>query len=67
MTRSSSTRNFALNTNSFSSSTSFGSLQLGVGLLFDDHMALVPSLVVPFGLEGGETGVSVLFSTKIGQ
>jgi hypothetical protein len=62
-----STGNFAFNTNSFTSSSSFGDAQFGVGLLFNDHMALVPSLVVPFGLDGAETGFSVLFSTRIGK
>lgn len=62
-----STGNFAFNTASFSAGTSFGSLQFGVGLLFNDRMSLIPSVIVPFGVDRGETSFSVLFSTKIGQ
>jgi hypothetical protein len=61
------TGNFAFNTNTFSAGTSFGSLQIGVGLLFNDRMSLIPSIIVPFGVDGGETSFSVLFSTKVGH
>ena len=62
-----STGNFLGNSTSFSASNSFGDLTLGVGFLLNERMSLVPSIVVPFGLDGGETAFSVLFALKVGQ
>jgi hypothetical protein len=52
---------------SSSESTNFGMLQIGVGLFFNEKMSLVPSVIIPMGLDGGETSFGVFFATKIGQ
>jgi hypothetical protein len=52
---------------SFSYGTSYGTAYFGAGFIFNDRMALIPSVVVPFHYDAGETVFSILFATKIGQ
>ena len=53
----------------FSSTTSenYATLQLGVGFVFNDRIALVPSVFLPFGLTGGENSFVVAFSYNFGK
>src|SRR5262249_41153801 len=51
----------------FSGTAKFGTLHLGVGFVFNSRMALVPSIIVPFGSDVPETTFSVVFATKIGK
>jgi hypothetical protein len=38
---------------SVSNSTNYGVASIGVGFVFTDQLALVPTVAVPFGLTGG--------------
>jgi hypothetical protein len=51
----------------YSSGTSFGNLQFGAGFIFNDRFSLIPSVVVPFHYDQGETGFSIYFATKLGS
>ena len=52
---------------SFSEGTSFGNVQLGVGLIFKDRYVLIPSIVIPFHYDQAETAFSIYFATKLGS
>jgi len=51
---------------SVSNGDSFGIFDFGAGLLFNDRMALIPTIAVPFGLEGSETAFTIVFSINFG-
>lgn len=44
---------------------SFATLQLGVGLLFNDKMALTPTIFIPVGSDDAQTAFSVIFATTL--
>ena len=50
----------------FTDSETFATLNAGVGLIFNDRMALVPSLVIPF-VEDTELTFNVIFTIKVGK
>jgi hypothetical protein len=51
----------------FTSGTSFGNLQFGAGFIFNDRFSLIPSVVVPFHYDQGETAFSIYFATRLGS
>lgn len=63
----SSSENSSIASRSFSFSNSFGNLQFGAGFIFNDRFVLIPSIVVPFHLNGGEVAFAIFFATRIGS
>ena len=58
---------FSFPISTFNSSENSGSLQLGVGFIVNERMALVPGFVVPFGQNGGKNSFSVKFAYYFGK
>jgi hypothetical protein len=63
----SSTENSSIPLHAFSFSNSFGNVQFGAGIVFNDRFALIPSVIRPFHLDGGELAFSIFFGAKIGS
>ena len=45
----------------------YETIQLGVGFVFNDKIALVPSIILPFGVDGGENSFALAFSYNFGR
>jgi hypothetical protein len=48
-------------------SENYGTLQLGVGLVFSEKFAVAPKVVIPFGLDGGKTSFVVDAAFNFGK
>lgn len=48
-------------------SETFGLANIGVGFVFNDQIALVPSVSVPIGLEGGDTLFAIALAVNFGR
>lgn len=48
-------------------SETFGSLHAGVGVLFGERSSITPMLIIPIGLEGGETAFSLSYAFSFGR
>jgi hypothetical protein len=50
-----------------SNTETFGAIQLGIGLLFNERMSLTPSLIIPFGSDSAEVLFSAVLTMKFGK
>lgn len=48
-------------------SETFGTLHAGVGVLFGERSSITPVLMIPIGLEGGETAFSLSYAFSFGR
>ena len=48
-------------------SDTFGTLHAGVGVLFGERSSITPLLMIPIGLEGGETAFSLSYAFSFGR
>ena len=45
----------------------YGTLQIGVGILFGERSSITPMLIVPIGLEGGQKAFSLSYAFSFGR